>query len=44
MTNWATVQGNAITAAQGVLTGSWNAAAAGATAQIAMLVQAAPVY
>ena len=41
MANWTTVRNNAIAAAEGVLKGAWDAASAGATAQISMLVQTA---
>jgi hypothetical protein len=39
--NWTTIRNNAIAAAEGVLKGAWDAASAGATAQISMLVQTA---
>jgi hypothetical protein len=41
MTDWSSVRSDAIQAAQGVLGGAWNAASAGATAQITQLVQTA---
>jgi hypothetical protein len=41
MTNWTQVQNHAISAAQNVLGAAWNAASAGATAQITQLVQTA---
>jgi hypothetical protein len=39
--NWATIQSNSLTAAQGVLEGDWPVVAAGATSAISSLVQTA---
>jgi hypothetical protein len=41
MTNWATLRTKALTAAEGVLGGAWDAASLGTTNQINLLIQTA---